>query len=136
MKKAGSGAGFFLTPGRDYFFVSVVVVVTLPEGVFTEALPVAVEVLGEDDVVPLGVVDEDVEVEPGVAVVVVVELVELAGGVVAGVVTVVDELVAGGVTLVSVFDSQATRPTARIAASRYDGFIVRIPSLGSGYKGR
>src|SRR5947208_2041833 len=59
-------------------------------------------------------------------VVTVAEELELAGGV-ASLATstfVVEDAAGAGVTFVSVLDSQATRPTARSAASRYDGFIV------------
>ena len=80
--------------------------------------------------VPLGVV---VETPPETVEDVVDEVVELAGGAVgasAGLVTstlVVDDEEAGGAVLT--FASQAARPTARSAMSRYDGFIVRVPSL-------
>ena len=111
-KKAGLGPAFFVEQNA-YFLVSVVTVAdllvsTVPLGVVVDTPPETVE----------DVVDEVVELAGGA--------VGASAGLVTSTLVVLDDEAGGAVfTLVS----QATRPTARTAASRYDGFIVRIPSV-------
>jgi len=123
---------------RDYFLVSVVVVV-VDDLVSLEPVVLGVVVVlvvlfeTSTDVLP-GVVVVVLALPEGVVVVVVEdEAVPLAGGAVGASLGFTSTLVleddAGGV-VVSVLEQPTTpTPTARMAARRYDGFIVRVPSF-------
>jgi hypothetical protein len=101
--------------------VSVLVSVVLEEGLDASTFTVVLLVPGVAGVVAVVVVEDEVLPVAGAAV-----------GASAGFTsTLVLEVEEGGVT-VSVFVQPTTpTPTARMAARRYDGFIVGFPSFGS-----